>query len=245
MKPRNRIYTRTSIVDRFWKYVQKTDTCWLWTGATHEFGYGVIRNSAGTKPANVKAHRLSWEIHNGPIPDGLNVCHHCDNPPCVNPDHLFLGTDADNVADMIAKGRQVYGGTPAGETHHQRKLTDAQIGEIRSLYATGIISLPELSKYYGVSHTSIDRWIKSAKSEPLPVNPNHPLAIIAASRGRKKRAEHPSGGSPAGDSHHQRKLTNAQIVAIRQRYVAGDANMVKLAAEYGVTVTTIWRWIHK
>lgn len=89
----------------FWSYVKKTKKCWLWTGKTSGQGYGRVRVPAS---GYVLAHRFSWQLHNGnnPIPDGLLVLHKCDNPPCVNPKHLFLGTHADNMRDMIAKNRQ-------------------------------------------------------------------------------------------------------------------------------------------
>lgn len=80
--------------------------CWLWTGAPVARGYGRIGFGKTGKGGTVMyAHRFSWELHNGPILDGLNVLHHCDNPPCVNPSHLFLGTQGDNVTDMVQKGR--------------------------------------------------------------------------------------------------------------------------------------------
>lgn len=88
---------------RFWRQVQKTDTCWLWTGARSGAGYGQI----GINDVRIFTHRFSWELHHGPIPAGLFVCHHCDNPPCVRPDHLFLGTPQDNMVDKIRKGRHL------------------------------------------------------------------------------------------------------------------------------------------
>ena len=90
-------------VSRFWANVQKTNGCWEWTGGKHAPGYG--RLFVATK--EMRAHRFSWLIHNGRIPDGLFVCHKCDNPNCVNPEHLFLGTHQDNMDDMVAKGRVV------------------------------------------------------------------------------------------------------------------------------------------
>ena len=100
--------------ERLYKRTRRTDGCWVWIGAKTN-GYGVIC-IGGTKTR--QAHRVSWELENGPIPDGMCVCHHCDNPSCVRPDHLFLGTRADNNRDRDAKGRQV---APSGDDHWMRR----------------------------------------------------------------------------------------------------------------------------
>lgn len=151
--------TRIPIEVRFWKYVNKTNDCWLWTGAVNHWGYGMI-NSGGKNGKAYRAHRISWEIHNGPIPTGINVLHHCDNPPCVNPAHLFLGTIADNNEDMTSKGRR-RGGSPAGDNHPRRQITDAQIAQIRAEYIPGVTPMKLFADRYGVTITTIWRKIRN------------------------------------------------------------------------------------
>lgn len=100
---------RRPLAERFWEKIDKNGPlwngtpCWVWTGARNTFGYGQIQRGAGS--GRVQAHILSWEIRTGHAPNNLCVLHHCDNPPCVNPAHLFLGTKKDNTADMTRKGR--------------------------------------------------------------------------------------------------------------------------------------------
>lgn len=131
---------------RFFSRVEKTDTCWLWTAFKDWKGYGLF--SCAKKI--IKAHRYSYKLHKGEIPEGLWVLHKCDNPPCVNPEHLFAGTVQDNVADMVAKGRN-----SKGETHGTAKLLTSDVLEIRRLYATGEHTQKELGQMFGVSAKAV------------------------------------------------------------------------------------------
>lgn len=107
---------------RFWAKVEKSDGCWLWRG-TVAGGYGQCRSAPKVR---VAAHRFSYNLHFGPIPDGLYVCHRCDTPLCVNPAHLFLGTDSDNMRDMVSKGRH-----PKQRRAYRAKLTADQVRQVR------------------------------------------------------------------------------------------------------------------
>ena len=118
------------MMNRFWSKVEKTDGCWVWTGHLNRKGYGTFAFSSGNP---VLAHRLAYELEIGEIPKELCVCHKCDNPSCVRPDHLFLGTIAENNADMHAKGR-ASGGSNPGEKCPLAKLTSDQVLEIRSRF---------------------------------------------------------------------------------------------------------------
>jgi len=119
------------VAERFWDKVEKTESCWLWRGSKTNKGYGEM-NTGGdhSRNQNEFVHRLSWVLHFGPIPDGLNVLHHCDTPLCVRPDHLFLGTQADNMHDCKVKGR-ARGPSFKGEEHPMAKLTVQDVREIR------------------------------------------------------------------------------------------------------------------
>lgn len=142
----DRSYRLRTPEERFWDKVNKTDSCWLWTGCTLSFGHGYMHN----KPLNVLAHRFSWEIHNGPIPEDLQVLHACDVPQCVNPDHLFLGTQADNIQDAINKGRHAI-----GERNGRHLLTEQQVIKILDMYDAGKTKV-FIAEQFGVTRGAID-----------------------------------------------------------------------------------------
>jgi hypothetical protein len=122
---------RRNTPEKFWSRVNKTETCWLWTGRVDVSGYGVFR-VYGRGVCSIKAHRYAWELTKGPIPEGLRVLHRCDVRACLNPAHLFIGTDADNMRDKCEKGRQ-----PRGEAQGSARLTAEQVIAIRRDYRIG------------------------------------------------------------------------------------------------------------
>lgn len=133
---------------QFWKRVRKTSSCWLWKGWKHPSGYGTM--SMGGHIPQKRAHRFSWEIHHGKIPDGQCVLHHCDVRHCVNPKHLFLGSRGDNARDMVSKNRQL-----AKERNPQAKLTRGKISEIRKHYSSGNATQKSLGAKFGVCRQTI------------------------------------------------------------------------------------------
>lgn len=153
-------FATTPIEDRFWPRVDKRgpDECWLWLGSVNAKGYGRLgrRDSADRY-----AHRISYRIHFGSIPDGLIVMHRCDTPGCVNPNHLFLGTYSDNVQDMIAKGRQNLDRV-RGDASKAAKLSEADVVRIRQRLANGASAI-HLAREYSVNRETI-RCIKNRTS---------------------------------------------------------------------------------
>lgn len=138
---------------RFWEKVSPpvASGCREWAGATTSKGYGNFYLNG----RHVSAHRVSWELSRGRIPDGLFVCHRCDNRRCVNPSHLFLGTAKDNTQDMLKKGRCRNLGSHKGEAHHFAKLTADKVRIARALYETGQHSQQEIASLFGVGQTSM------------------------------------------------------------------------------------------
>lgn len=142
-------FSRKTLEDRFWEKVDRKseDECWEWVGCRHwKWGYGHLR--IGKRA--VASHRVSWELHYGNIPDGLCVCHTCDNPPCVNPKHLFLGTVADNNMDKKLKGRQ----DERGEKNGRAKLRSEDVVNIRKFHKDGM-TFASLGRMFGVNSVTI------------------------------------------------------------------------------------------
>jgi hypothetical protein len=138
--------TEEEFTEHFWKQCRKESSgCWIWKRRIPSHGYGMIWRRGRSH----RAHRMAWVLSRGPIPEGLGVLHTCDTPACVNPDHLFLGTDQDNMTDKKNKGR-----AQAGEKHGMARLTWEEVVKIRSIPAKyGLIS--QLARDYGVDHKTI------------------------------------------------------------------------------------------
>lgn len=142
---------------------RKSDSeCWLWLGFRNRGDYGQF----GIANRTVRAHRYSYEVHVGPIPRGLHVLHRCDTPSCVNPAHLFLGTQLDNVCDMTAKGRRV---DHIGVKHGMAKLTEAQVIEIRRRRKVEGTKYRDLANEYGVCLRTMAMLLKGLTWRHIPV----------------------------------------------------------------------------
>jgi len=148
---------RKNQVDKFWENVTKTNGCWLWEGHTSHNGYGRLHIYINDKRKIVPAHRLSWEIHNGPVPKGILVLHKCDNPPCVNPDHLFLGTNKDNTQDSLMKGRACLTNCKPqkGEKNGSAILNENMVESVRYQRKNYNYTFKELAGLFNISPSQI------------------------------------------------------------------------------------------
>lgn len=146
---------------RFWSKVNRSsdpDGCWLWTGSINPDGYGMFGAApyGAVSPATGRgAHRVSWEMAFGAIPEGMAICHRCDNPRCVRPDHLFFGTPADNAADRSRKGRSFRASQNQGTKNGRAKLTEQDVQEIRRLHREHRWPTKDIAGHFGISDRSI------------------------------------------------------------------------------------------
>lgn len=228
-------YTPKQIA-RFWSHVDTSGDCWLWTAARSERGYGRVK----IKGRMHQAHRVAYELTIGSIADSMKICHTCDNPPCCRPDHLFEGTSADNSADMVRKGRSAAGDRnparqhpermPRGDDHHSRKRPERMARGERHGSRTHPDKLPRGDSHYARTNPEKlargDRNGRRLHPDRYPVGDKHPSHLRPERR-------------PRGEQNTKAKLTEAQVIAMRQRYDAGGVSLGALAREHGMDKSTI------
>lgn len=139
--------------------------CHEWNGGRSERGYGLIVIDGKQR----YAHRVAYARAHGEVPEGLCVCHHCDNPSCVNMEHLFLGTQAENTADMDRKGRRV-SSPQVGARHWKARLSSDDVAEIRRAYGAGGVRQVDLARRYGVAQAHVSAIIRGAAWGHIPLN---------------------------------------------------------------------------
>lgn len=225
----------TPIVEKFWSAVEKRqDGCWAWTKGKNSTGYGVLYGQLGA----VLAHRFSYELHKGPIPRNLFVCHTCDNPECVNPDHLFAGTARDNVRDCMSKGRKPTPPVFYGDDHYLRRnphlaKRGEQIGTSK-LTTPAVVSLlkdrakghsfGKLARAYGLDKSTVQdicagrRW-----RHVLGIDGAPSLAELLAVEGNRR----PSA-----------KLTEDQVSEVKARLASGETGR-SIAKAFGIHFGTV------
>lgn len=144
---------------RFWARVDVKigrKPCWEWKALINDSGYGLFPHER----RSLRAHRVAWSLVNGPIPKGLQVCHHCDNRKCVNPDHLYVGTQKDNIADMMDRDRGSGQFTVERNPKPKTKLTRDQVLEVRRLGAQGALSQKEIGRRFGIRQTNVSKILR-------------------------------------------------------------------------------------
>lgn len=155
---------KSRLAERFWGNVKRGPGCWTWQAARRgQYGRMHLGNRSW-----IGAHRMAWRLSRGPIPDGMCVCHHCDNTLCVNPDHLFLGTNAENTADRTRKGRSARNSNPQpGTLNGRAKLTEDDVIDIRTVYAIGARQI-DIAAAYGVTQVQISAIVRRKQWNHLP-----------------------------------------------------------------------------
>lgn len=205
------------------------DACWPFTGCRFKSGYGAISAGAGKRNTALYAHRVAWQIaHGRPIPPGLSICHRCDNRPCCNPSHLFLGTTADNMRDMRTKGRHTH-----GERHPRAVLTPEVVIALRQASAPKTQSITQIAHEIGIPPCAVRLAVAG-------VTWKHLNAIAAPVKGKV---------AMTGMRNPSARLTDDAVLEMRALYAAGGTTMDAVSRRFGVSKTraqsiirrTTWR----
>lgn len=154
---------------RFWAKVSKGEGCWTWTAKRNSHGYGQFWTAGHRLQL---AHRVSWRLANGIIPDGQFILHRCDNRACVRPDHLFLGSLLENYHDCVRKGRMPL---RVGLQHHSGKLSDEMIKQIRARYVRGSTTMKSIGEEFGISTTYVSHLVNGRTRLPAAELPSNSL----------------------------------------------------------------------
>lgn len=195
------------------------DACHVWTASRYPSGYGQF----GFDGSTIGAHRMAWMIEYGEIPAGMLVLHRCDNRPCCNIRHLFIGTQQDNIDDMMAKGRGNHGGPNAarGERQAFSKITEVMAAEIREMYATTSITQAALAAQFGIGQSAVSAIIRGGT-----------WAHVGGERGDGDQKR-------SGSGNHMARLTEAAVLEIRALHSTGNLTQQAIADQFGVSVQTV------
>lgn len=206
------------------KFEKTPSGCWEWTESTTG-GYGDLRWDGRVR----KAHRVAYSLANGGIPDGKQVNHHCDNPPCVRPDHLYAGTQSENMKDAYRRGGKdivsgedhpMYGADQSGESNGNSKLTERDVVKIRERYDNGGVTQKELGDRYDIETGSVCSIVRGKSWENAPGPTQDPYSAF-------------------GENNSSKKLDRESVVKLREEYACTDATMAELADELDVSLSNV------